>query len=1155
MSYTKADLKKLFRKKIKVKAGGPIDKTRGQGLIDSLDAIVEFAEPTGTSSVSAADIFENLEEGTGIDISLTPAGKILIACTVSQTGTAPTPVTPTVTGFLPGSAAVGASVTITGTLFTKATSVLFNGTPASFQVINATTIVAVVPVGATTGPVSVATATATGTSAADFTVNASATTPTNPTATKATAPYFGTIDDVNNVVTLGSAYSFTEVRWGVEGQGPQALPSNSICSPGNIAGRLFAYVIADTATNRLQSDTVYSGTFTLATTAPTNSAPTVTLSSPQAGQTLAVGDPVVLNADPQDADGSSDIKRVDFLDNGVKFTETTVAPHTVQRPLTAGAHSFTARVYDMVGASGLSNAVQVTAQAVPSGNAVPVPPKRTTSFAYSTTTRNLADTGFKKVMALAKATLNGQDSYTPGAAYNTQGVWSADYDMGATLNQDLYPAIGQRATTQAFIDATGADNQVPHMISLTGVPQYKPFSGSARSSLSSPMRVINMAYNVCKKEGNFSFYQTNKAKLDSMFNAIPLDPTGNFPFVADVAEGEPGTVVDGFLESFGNTGAVANGCGRRYGCLSKLIELNNGIGNYVDAQAFADQAAALKVAFNDPANELWNDTVGMCMMSTIKNKERIDINSTCLAWESGLLSDANSLKASQYLVANYDDCCYQGQPFYIPKSNEYQPGVQPYQWGTTSQGLVSSVFTTFAPSPGNVSVWGYNQYQQGNAGWGCIAAPGFAGLLALTNQAKGKEFMYVGLLYCTANDSTAYPEWGSVRGSDNYNYVATASVYRGCMTAGGTDPVLSQSGSTTPPLTAKPPKVRYQFAQETGNFTSSLGTGFDIVRYGAAGKPVLQRGAGPGSQRSAKFNSYFGEYGVMATSPIDFSKPFAKRSIFKLVPNGSDQVLFMQGRGFKKSIKLWYEDATRMLRLQTSSTGAAYDTTIGAVYTGYGWTNDGMTSNGSTVAIQINGQIFSADNIVGGKIFFDPTEPLFIGTDADNPGNFCFNGGLCIMDLFDYVLPLSEFPLGANLDAAVYDDGDTLPGYYDDSNLDFHKYAPGVDALVNLTDNFHYRNSVHVLKQIAHTGQCEITNSVPMKWIPTFGNNPGFGTLLVYDNGQQVGAYDQTLDGGQGGRAAPRTPILLGPGKHPMLSHPLNDNTTVVYDGWQLVYA
>ena len=209
---------------------------------------------------------------------------------------------------------------------------------------------------------------------------------TPPVGTKATPPYFGAIDDVNNLVTLGSAYAYSQVRWGLEGEAAQALASNSICNPGNVAGRLFAYVIADPASSRLQSDTVYSSAFTLA--APANNAPTVTLASPQDGQSLTTGDAFVLNATPFDADGSSDIERVDYLDNGVKFAQTTAAPHTVQGSLAAGAHSFTARVYDRMGASGTSNAVGITGVSAPpgGGNTTPDPP----SWSYSAGNRTLA---------------------------------------------------------------------------------------------------------------------------------------------------------------------------------------------------------------------------------------------------------------------------------------------------------------------------------------------------------------------------------------------------------------------------------------------------------------------------------------------------------------------------------------------------------------------------------------------------------------------------------------------------------------------------------------------------------------------------------------------------------------------------------------------
>jgi len=77
---------------------------------------------------------------------------------------------PTITGFTPASGPVGTSVTISGTNFTGATAVAFNGVSASFTVTSATTIQATVPTGATTGPLSVTTPGGTGTSANVFTV-------------------------------------------------------------------------------------------------------------------------------------------------------------------------------------------------------------------------------------------------------------------------------------------------------------------------------------------------------------------------------------------------------------------------------------------------------------------------------------------------------------------------------------------------------------------------------------------------------------------------------------------------------------------------------------------------------------------------------------------------------------------------------------------------------------------------------------------------------------------------------------------------------------------------------------------------------------------------------------------------------------------------
>lgn len=78
---------------------------------------------------------------------------------------------PTVTGFTPTSGQPGTSVTVTGTNFVNVQTVTFHGVLApTFTVTNATTLVAVVPPTATTGPIAVMTLAGTGTSAASFTV-------------------------------------------------------------------------------------------------------------------------------------------------------------------------------------------------------------------------------------------------------------------------------------------------------------------------------------------------------------------------------------------------------------------------------------------------------------------------------------------------------------------------------------------------------------------------------------------------------------------------------------------------------------------------------------------------------------------------------------------------------------------------------------------------------------------------------------------------------------------------------------------------------------------------------------------------------------------------------------------------------------------------
>ncbi|HKO58681.1 MAG TPA: hypothetical protein VJ276_22635, partial [Thermoanaerobaculia bacterium] len=79
---------------------------------------------------------------------------------------------PTVSSFNPTAGSQGVTVILTGTSFTGATAVAFNGTPATFVVDSDTQITTGVPAGATSGTISVTNADGTGMSAGSFTVNA-----------------------------------------------------------------------------------------------------------------------------------------------------------------------------------------------------------------------------------------------------------------------------------------------------------------------------------------------------------------------------------------------------------------------------------------------------------------------------------------------------------------------------------------------------------------------------------------------------------------------------------------------------------------------------------------------------------------------------------------------------------------------------------------------------------------------------------------------------------------------------------------------------------------------------------------------------------------------------------------------------------------------
>jgi len=124
---------------------------------------VSFNASSGTMYSIAVDGFRTpqLEFGEGGDVA---GGTLTLNWTLASN------LPPVINSFSPGSGYVGSSVVINGTNFFGATSVTFNNTAAAFTVDSLARIVAVVPSGATSGPLRVSAPGGVAASAASFTV-------------------------------------------------------------------------------------------------------------------------------------------------------------------------------------------------------------------------------------------------------------------------------------------------------------------------------------------------------------------------------------------------------------------------------------------------------------------------------------------------------------------------------------------------------------------------------------------------------------------------------------------------------------------------------------------------------------------------------------------------------------------------------------------------------------------------------------------------------------------------------------------------------------------------------------------------------------------------------------------------------------------------
>ncbi|MGA2242871.1 MAG: DNA/RNA non-specific endonuclease [Verrucomicrobiota bacterium] len=159
----------------KIVVVGPSGCGTNLSMIDASTRVISLKIPNSNSVSSSWQNYitsaRQIEVDTGFTFFTALPSDVASALRDKVDGQTNPP--PVITGFLPTSGAVNDSVVITGTNFTSASAVTFNGVSGAFAVNSATQITATVPTNATSGLISVTTPTGTALSSNSFTVTGS----------------------------------------------------------------------------------------------------------------------------------------------------------------------------------------------------------------------------------------------------------------------------------------------------------------------------------------------------------------------------------------------------------------------------------------------------------------------------------------------------------------------------------------------------------------------------------------------------------------------------------------------------------------------------------------------------------------------------------------------------------------------------------------------------------------------------------------------------------------------------------------------------------------------------------------------------------------------------------------------------------------------
>ena len=302
--------------------------------------------PTSTGSTIYATIPANAVSGP---IQVTVGGF------QSATTTAYFTVTnaPTITGFSPGSGTIGTTVTVTGANFSttpSANSVTFNGAAATVSAATTTSLTVAVPIGATTGPISVTVGGQTATSSTNFTVTQPAPTITGfspgsgpvGTAVSITGTNFSTTPAANGVTFFNNVAATVSAA---------TTTSLTVTVPGGAAtGVIKVTVGGQTATS--------SNNFTVTTVPP----PTITSVSPSSA---CVGTAVAITGTNFGATAAADTVSFNGTPAIVNSGNSTSISTTVPGGATSGTLTVTVGGQSATGTFTVTSCTAPTAPALP----------------------------------------------------------------------------------------------------------------------------------------------------------------------------------------------------------------------------------------------------------------------------------------------------------------------------------------------------------------------------------------------------------------------------------------------------------------------------------------------------------------------------------------------------------------------------------------------------------------------------------------------------------------------------------------------------------------------------------------------------------------------------------------------------------------------